>query len=1074
MSTDNIDDAKREFISVADRISALQKVHSRSPTPTGQSPTKSKKSLGLADRIAAFQPVVVTNHQVQESASGVQSAEDSTTDVLGTVGSDNDQADVASSVGGEDTNQDDVAHSDTITQDVEGGSAAPDQDTFNFFADSDHDDDGDGDEMTGEKYKSCESDDMVDTVDRGDDNIESVVTGTETADDIVLPDAAVDENEVDVDAFATSENKPLVMDVNTEITARDDNAYENHDDTIVDEEPSTADGGNVDRAEDAGAAPADMFDNIEQSPAEEHGEKAVVSDESNSIDDELNVKETETIPDEAVSEVDHSYDFSPILVEEQVEAGKEEVSAHEDTTAGLNDVEDHPTKEDIPPVDIIDEEMAVDRAAVDDKVDPGHESPSRYFKKSYLLVAFIALLAMIAAVVVTSVGRKRNNRAEEGSLSSLSSLTSIPEGREGNDATGSSPAQPSETLQPSSSKQPSFAPSGSPSSQFQWIQTAIDNYNALRALPTSHPSISPSAARGPTSTSQPTSQPPTPQPTPLSSIATPASATPQPTPLPSNANATPLPTWPEPLLSTATPSVLPKSFHSPTSYLLACGGSSSPFCSGQTAVADQAEDHGARCCRDSAASGWVQPSSRDDICADVWGRSTDINGKCQFALNHEEASAMCAQMEGRLCTSEEILGDCTRDTGCGHNHVLIWSSTEATDKGSMPPPTTATPTGQPTQFPSTRSPTSPPTTPPSTTTITNFPTAPLNSAEALFNNPTQQPSPRPRQRKGCITNSMYDEIDSDIEKLANAIPDDETRAHFMGGIVRLTAHDFMDFDRNNSTHRMGPDGCFDPFHPANAGLPDDIWCQGCLLTNLYTEKYSSLSRADFWIASANAVIRQTSVDNALDLRDTFEWGRIDTESCIGSAVRLPSPQGCSQTEDVFITRMGLSWRDATALMGAHTLGRGDQGFSGHEGTWVESNREAQVFDKAYYEEVFLNSWRPRNIGLSNEDWTTGDGIDRVMLNTDLCLVMVLEGNMPCCSGNRCTGDGARLSRCPRIPQNHPRTEAFLAFEENLGGGYPNNNNDPFYSSFREAWRKAINVGQQNLSPLADSCDVESI
>ncbi|KAL7458340.1 hypothetical protein ACHAWC_009881 [Mediolabrus comicus] len=375
----------------------------------------------------------------------------------------------------------------------------------------------------------------------------------------------------------------------------------------------------------------------------------------------------------------------------------------------------------------------------------------------------------------------------------------------------------------------------------------------------------------------------------------------------------------------------------------------------------------------------------------------------------------------------------------------------------MPPPTT-TPTQKPSTQPSPK--------------ITNFPTAPLNSAEALFNNPTQQPSPRPRQRKGCITNSMYDEIDSDIERLANEIPDDETRAHFLGGIVRLTAHDFMDFDRNNSTHRMGPDGCFDPFHPANAGLPDDIWCQGCLLTNLYTEKYSSLSRADFWIASANAVIRQTSVNNALDLRDTFEWGRIDTDSCIGSAVRLPTPQGCSQTENVFITRMGLSWRDATALMGAHTLGRGDQGFSGHEGTWVESNREAQVFDKAYYEEVFLNSWRPRNFGMINEDWTIGDGIDRVMLNTDLCLVMVLEGNMPCCSGNRCTGDGSRLSRCPRIPQNHPRTEAFLAFEENLGGVFPNNNNDPFYSSFREAWRKAINVGQQNLSPLVDSCDVE--
>lgn len=281
----------------------------------------------------------------------------------------------------------------------------------------------------------------------------------------------------------------------------------------------------------------------------------------------------------------------------------------------------------------------------------------------------------------------------------------------------------------------------------------------------------------------------------------------------------------------------------------------------------------------------------------------------------------------------------------------------------------------------------------------------------------------------------------------------------------------MDFDRNDSKNPMGPDGCFDPFHPANAGLPDDLWCEGCLLTNLYASKYSErqISRADFWIACANAVIRQTSVNNGLDLRDTFEWGRVDANSCSGQGNRLPSPRGCSQTEDVFLTRMGLTWTDATALMGAHTIGRGDTGFSGHHGTWVPNNNEAMMFDKTYYEEVFLNSWHPRNIGTPREDWTTGNGVDRVMLNTDLCLVMEIDDNMPCCTGTRCTG----LSRrCPRLPDNHPRSEAFEAFREYLGGSYPNDNQVPFYNAYREAWRKATKVGQKNLSPLADNCDVE--
>jgi len=345
--------------------------------------------------------------------------------------------------------------------------------------------------------------------------------------------------------------------------------------------------------------------------------------------------------------------------------------------------------------------------------------------------------------------------------------------------------------------------------------------------------------------------------------------------------------------------------------------------------------------------------------------------------------------------------------------------------------------------------------------------------------PTRQPTPHPtlrptpQQIKGCVTNSVYDEIDRDIDRLQNRITNVKKKAHFLGGIVRLVAHDFMDYDQNDFDSPMGPDGCFDADHPANAGLPDDIWCDDCLLTELYEDKYTHIGRADFWIASANAVIRQTSVDNALDLRDTFEWGRKDARSCSGSGRRVPSPRGCDQTRAAFLTRMGLSWRDATALMGAHTLGRGDEDFSGHHGTWVGSNTDALVFDKAYYDEVLSNSWRPRNVDSALENWTTGDGEDRVMLNTDLCLVMDLD-NMPCCTGSSCTGSGSGLSKCPLLPENHPRSEAFEAFEEFLGGSDPNDNQAPFYNAFRESWRKATKVGQNNLQPLVDSCDVDPI
>ena len=138
----------------------------------------------------------------------------------------------------------------------------------------------------------------------------------------------------------------------------------------------------------------------------------------------------------------------------------------------------------------------------------------------------------------------------------------------------------------------------------------------------------------------------------------------------------------------------------------------------------------------------------------------------------------------------------------------------------------------------------------------------------------------------------------------------------------------MDYDpsQGNAAAIYGADGCFDPDHGNNAGL-SDIWSPGRPLFELHRNKYSHISKADFWAASANAVIRQTSVGNALNMKTSFRWGRKDKASCPGSGERLPIPSRCSEVDRVFRTRMGLSWRDAVALLGAHTLGRGDRSVS---------------------------------------------------------------------------------------------------------------------------------------------------
>jgi hypothetical protein len=44
---------------------------------------------------------------------------------------------------------------------------------------------------------------------------------------------------------------------------------------------------------------------------------------------------------------------------------------------------------------------------------------------------------------------------------------------------------------------------------------------------------------------------------------------------------------------------------------------------------------------------------------------------------------------------------------------------------------------------------------------------------------------------GCFNTARYNDIYADIEEIKNSIDNDFDRSHFLGGIVRLVAHDFM-------------------------------------------------------------------------------------------------------------------------------------------------------------------------------------------------------------------------------------------------------------------------------------------
>jgi len=96
-----------------------------------------------------------------------------------------------------------------------------------------------------------------------------------------------------------------------------------------------------------------------------------------------------------------------------------------------------------------------------------------------------------------------------------------------------------------------------------------------------------------------------------------------------------------------------------------------------------------------------------------------------------------------------------------------------------------------------------------------------------------------------------------------------------------------------------------------------------------------------------------------------------------------------------------------------------------------------------------------------------------MLNTDLCLVFDVSGvlrNQHCCTRtDQCGSFLAARRQCPLYSSGSENKPAEAAVQEMLGGAYGNNNNEPFYRAFEEAWAKATEVGYTDLKPLPYTC-----
>jgi len=110
----------------------------------------------------------------------------------------------------------------------------------------------------------------------------------------------------------------------------------------------------------------------------------------------------------------------------------------------------------------------------------------------------------------------------------------------------------------------------------------------------------------------------------------------------------------------------------------------------ENSLVSDSEFHEVRCCSDMLRPGW----SKRWWC-DVWARSA-LDGQCHKSKTFIEASLICAENGGRLCSKQELENNCAAGTGCRHDFEFIWTNTP----GHLTQAPTSGPSSKPSVHPS--------------------------------------------------------------------------------------------------------------------------------------------------------------------------------------------------------------------------------------------------------------------------------------------------------------------------------------------------------------------------------------
>lgn len=257
------------------------------------------------------------------------------------------------------------------------------------------------------------------------------------------------------------------------------------------------------------------------------------------------------------------------------------------------------------------------------------------------------------------------------------------------------------------------------------------------------------------------------------------------------------------------------------------------------------------------------------------------------------------------------------------------------------------------------------------------------------------------------------------------------RGDFVGAIIRLIFHD--------AAGNGGPNGCLDGCTTTGCNGQTDHTGLSMIMGQLepvYQLFSTQISRADFWVLAANAVLEAIGGP-----RVEFKWGRQDVTNCDDTGFMPENDGDWNHIKSILVGRMGFTIKELVALMGAHTLGRLELSNSGFTGPWT---RDQDSLGVDYYSNIPGINWNKEVNSEGNTQWTGGNGLS--MLNPDMALYIGVA---------ECTrfGNGNVGGSCPINAEASGFVDEYAASQST------------WFRDFALAFQKLQEVGYSNLKSI---------